>query len=220
MRQSSDSRVEAFSRNKHDYILKKCFFDNSSGYRRHGCSDHVTTLWHHRKPQHWGSKCGAQNQTLMSRWLYPSFLYSLYWFCPPVATVLVVLVEYTVLVPPFGNPMSKLPTKLTPHWLCPSFIESQVGADGHEHSSWPSSYRLTPLRNNHVITKHERAHFYSSKRRLFSFRVSLPSSSSIAVIELTYKNSAGCWSHLWHTFILNSKDWRLERRAEEQRAWN
>lgn len=141
-------------------------------------------------------------------------------FCPPVATVLVVLVEYTVLVPPFGNPMSKLPTKLTPHWLCPSFIESQVGADGHEHSSWPSSYRLTPLRNNHVITKHERAHFYSSKRRLFSFRVSLPSSSSIAVIEFIYKNSAGCWSHLWHTFILNSKDWRLERRAEEQRAWN
>lgn len=26
--------------------------------------------------------------------------------------------------------------------------------------------------------------------------VSLPSSSSIAVIEFIYKNSAGCWSHL------------------------
>lgn len=160
------------------------------------------------------SKCGAQNQTLMSRWLYPSLLYSLCWFCPPVVTV---LVEYTVLVPPFGNPLSKLPTKLTLHWLSPSFIESQVGADGHERSSWPSSYRLTPLRNNHVITKHERAHFHSSKRRLFSFWVSLPSSSSIAVIEFIHKNSAEV---ICDTFILNSKDWRLERRAEEQRAWN
>lgn len=210
MRQSSDSCVEAFSRNKHDYILirlKNCFFNNSSGYRRRGCSDHVTTLWHH-----------PNVELKTRRWCLGGSIHLFY--TVSVATVLVVLVEYTVLVPPFGNPMSKLPTKLTPHWLCPSFIESQVGADGHEHSSWPSSYRLTPLRNNHAITKHERAHFYSSKRRLFSFWVSLPSSLSIAVIEFIYKNSAGCWSHLWHTFILNSKDWRLERRAEEQWAWN